>query len=137
MTEAEQMARRINDVMPDILSGSLSFWGNIFGGRVDNIHWLVGCEAHGDLLSLRFNEDELLSVWSPRNLVADKYTFRIFDAVQVRWEWFSYGGPKTPENLFFEEFKKSGDAITAKTNATWYQLSFTSNANRPAVEILR
>jgi hypothetical protein len=85
--------------------GSLRFWGEWFGRPYDNCHTLVSCRAEEDVLRLSFDQGETLSTWSPTGLTLDKSTS---DADRVRWEWFSYGKAKTPENLYnlyFEEFK--------------------------------
>ena len=81
-------------------AGLCAFWGSWFGRPYDNQHRIVDCEAEGEILRLRFNEGELLSVFSPRNASIDEKTFRIDDANRVRWEWFYCGRAKTPENQY-------------------------------------
>jgi hypothetical protein len=67
-TEAERMSRLIEQRLPDIEPGTLRFWGEWFGRPYDNQHRLIGCDAESDLLHLRFNEGEVLSIDSPLDL---------------------------------------------------------------------
>jgi len=138
VTNAEQIAGRIRQALPNIKRGALRFWGNWFGRPYDNIHWIVDCEAEGDLLRVRFNEDEMLSVVSPRNASIDASTFLIDDASRVRWEWFYYGRTKTPENLCVREFTKhqDGSIVGEETNVDWPTRDLKGTSSEAAVEIL-
>lgn len=102
--------------LPRVKSGTLRFWGSWFGRPHDNHHEIVGGQAEGDLLTVRFNEDEVLRIWAPRGATIDENHFRIVDANRVRWEWFYYGRPKIPSNLYFEEFTTDGAEIRVETN---------------------
>src|ERR1700694_1008205 len=135
MTGAEQVADQIRASLPHVKSGTLRFWGQWFGRPYDNCHRLVGCETDQDILKLYFNEGEVLSVWSPSRVVVSPSKFKISRADRVRWEWFSYGKPKIPANLYFEEFAKSSEGITASTNVDWYKPQFKTSRWKPAVEI--
>ena len=136
MNEAQQAADQIRAAIPRVKSGTLRFWGHWFGRPYDNYHRLVGCDSEFDVLKLYFNEGEVLSVWSPAKVVASPSKFRISNADRVRWEWFYYGKPRVVANLYFEEFEKSTDGITASTNAHWYTPEFKTSRWKPAVEIL-
>ena len=46
------------------------------------------------------------------------------------------GKAKTPENLYFEEFKKTADGFSASTNIDWYTPAFQPRKTEAAVEIL-
>ena len=83
-----------------------------------------------------FNEDEVLSVWIPRDATIDHQRFRIGGAARVRWEWFYYGRSKTAENLYFEDFTYAVGSITAETNVDWYTPNFQLDPSQAAVEIL-
>ena len=87
--------------MPVLKAGTLQFWGEWFGRPHDNIHRVVECNASKEVLKLRFNLGETLSVWRPTGCVADEQEFSIRGADRVLWEWFYYGRPRTPANLFF------------------------------------
>jgi len=136
MTEAERIDELIRPGLPLLKVGALRFWGEWFGRPYDNIHRVVGCEAEGNVLKLRFNEDEVLSLWNPISCIADERTFRIQDAGRVRWEWFSYGRPKTISNLYFKDFIKIENQITTSTNVAWYTPDFKPSSEYPAVKIL-
>ena len=137
MADAEQIANRIRKALPNIKCGTLRFWGSWFGRPYDNQHRIVDCEGEGEILLVRFDGSELLSVFSPRNVSFNEQTFRIDDAARVRWEWFYYGRSKTPENRYFEEFtKQQAGLIVGETNADWYTPNLKATSSEAAVEIL-
>lgn len=136
MTEAERIAETIRGALPEVKVGSLRFWGRWFGRPHDNRHTIVGCEAEDDLLVLRFDDDEVLRVWGARDAMVGPEALSIGSARRVRWEWFSYGEPKEPENLLFEELERDGDEVRARTNVPWNRSWFQLDLSLPAVEIL-
>ena len=99
--------------------GSVRFWGDPFGRPGDNDHRVVSCRAQGDVLHLGFDEDERATVWAPTGLTIAGRGFRIRDADGVRWEWYHYGRPKTPENLRFYEYAATPRGVIVTTNAPW------------------
>ena len=103
---------------------------------MDNWHSLIACEAEGDILRLKFNEGEMLCIWSPRQAVITDKIFQIKDADRVRWGWFYYGRPKTPSNLYFEDYMRKESEIIATTNVDWYTPNLRPTSGSPAVEIL-
>lgn len=110
--------------------------GEWFGRPYDNIHQMTACAADNDILRIHFNEDEVLSLWSPQQATANHQTFRIEKASRVRWEWFSYGREKTEQNKYFVDFTRAADRIDASTNVDWYTPNLQPNLHAPAVEIL-
>src|ERR1700733_4192015 len=126
-TEAERMARSIEQRLPDIEPGTLRFWGEWFGRPYDSQHRLIACDAEADLLRLRFNEGEVLSISAPRDLhigpsrLHGQPILRIKEADRIRWEWFYYGRPRVAANLYFEEFVKTSRGVEATTNVDWYK----------------
>ncbi len=136
MTEAEQIAERVRFAMPKLKTGTLRFWGEWFGRPHDNVHQIVACEAGGGILRLQFNDDEVLSVWNATGCIADERAFSISDAKRLRWEWFAYGRPKTPANLYFEDFRRSATGFAVSTNIDWFTPQFRPSSAFPAVEIL-
>ena len=133
MQNAESFASEINGKLTNLKVGSLRFWGHWFGRPYDNFHRIVSCSALDDTLFLRFNENEVLSVWSPVRLTASSTQFRIAQASRVRWEWFYYGRPQIPENLFFEDLEY-GSKI--HSNVDWHALNLTVDFSQPAAELL-
>jgi hypothetical protein len=74
-------------------------------------------------------------------VTVNQSTFRILNGVRVRWEWFYYGRPQTPENLRFYNYVKINDRIEVSTNVEWRSSGFPfpefrPSATRPAVEIV-
>jgi len=65
MTEAQSIATEINRTVSKIKAGSLRFFGEWFGRPYDNGHQVVSASAVENVLTIRFNEDETLSVWDP------------------------------------------------------------------------
>ena len=117
MTSAEELAEWITATLPDIKTGSIRLWGVWFGRPYDNCHRIVGCDAAEEAVRIRFDHDEVLSVFSPRRASIDRRTFRIDDADRVLWEWFRYGRPQTAENRCFREFIRStAGVVSARTN---------------------
>ena len=119
MAPAEKYAASLNRGLGNLPCGSLRFWGVSSGRPHDNQHTIVGVEGESNLLRIRFNEGELLSVWSPIGLKVSASAFQIADAEGVRSEWYYYGCPQTPENLRFETYVKgqpgtSDDALAVE-----------------------
>ena len=111
------MAAAINAAPPDVKKGTLRFFGDWFGRPMDNIHSIVAAEADESRLRLTFNEDETLDIWGPENLdLESDVLFAIGSASRVRWEWFSYGGPKTPDSRYFIEYRHADNAIHRDTD---------------------
>jgi hypothetical protein len=141
-SEAERMALFVDQHLPDIEPGTLRFWGEWFGRPYDNQHQLIACEAQPDLLRLRFDEGEVLSIGGPRDLhlgpsrLHSQAILRIREADRIRWEWFSYGRPRVAANLYFQEFVKTSNGVEATTNVDWYKPNLKPVPTEPAVEIL-
>ena len=136
MTEAERITNRIQNGFPNIKRGTLRFWGSWFGRPYDNHHEIVDSDAAEDLLRVRFNAGEVLSVWNPRRAAIDDQVFRIEEASRVRWEWFRYGRPQNPENLYYQEFVDNGSEVIATTNVDWHDADLKPDRSSAAVEIL-
>jgi hypothetical protein len=97
---ASDLAAEIVRLLPDVKRGSLVVYGDIFGGRIDNMHRVISAHAIGepDRLVVEFNEGETLEIWDPGHASISAREFRRSSASRVRWEWFYYGRPKTSEN---------------------------------------
>jgi hypothetical protein len=136
MNESARIAEQIKKMLPGVKAGTLRFWGVWFGRPHDNVHTLLECDAIDAVLRMRFNEDEILTLWFPQGLTMDDSTFQISDAERVRWEWFYYGRSRTDENRFFYDFIKTGKSVVASSNVNWSQPKMRTNRSLPAVEIL-
>ena len=138
MTDVAALVSAINVSLPRLKSGSLAVFGDIFGGRIDNIHTVLSA-ATGNApsrLRVEFDEGESLEVWDPDDYTFGPRVFRIEKATRVRWEWFYYGRPKTPENRFFIEYEVWDGLVIANSDADWAPRRFAPSLLRPAVEIL-
>ena len=138
MTIASDLAEEILRRVPDVKRGSLVVFGDIFGGRIDNIHIVTSAHADDEpeRLVVEFNEGETLEIWDPGDALISSHEFRISTASKVRWEWFYYGRPKIAENRFFIEHVRLDGAVVASTNVTWYSPTFTPTVEAPAVELV-
>jgi hypothetical protein len=62
-------------------------------------------------------------VWNPSDVQITKTTFRIGNATALRWSWFYYGRPKTPENLYYRDYVQQDGGIIFRTMRLCAQLS--------------
>lgn len=129
------MARTINRASRRSKSGSLQFFGEWFGRPWDNNHSIVAAEANGNRLRLTFDDDETLDVWDPEELELESdQPFVIRSASRARWEWFSYGEPKTPDNRHYIEYR-NGNAIQRRADRPASVGPATASPHQPAVTI--
>ena len=96
---------------------------------------ITGAEAHGDAVILRFDEDETLTVWNPDGATISEDAFRIERASQLRWEWFYYGRPRRPENLYVIEYVPADDGLAVRDTSDWFEPEHDPDPTAPAVEI--
>lgn len=138
VSEEQRIAEVITRSLPDVKRGSLVVFGDIFGGRIDNILIVRSARAVGtpERLVVEFDDDEALEVWNPNGGSVSATELRIDRATKVRWEWFYYGRPKTPENRYFIEHFNAGGVVTATTNVDWASFAFSPSSRRPAVDIV-
>lgn len=135
MATAAEVAAHINNLLPNVPSGSLRFFGEWFGGRRDNLHVVVGSSATNDLLIVNFDGGEVLTLTRPEGVTINDETFLIEDAERVRWEWFYYGRPRRPENLYVIEYVRRDGGIEVADTTDWYEPEHSPNLASPAVEI--
>lgn len=136
MTTPEDLAAQLAAQLPRVKVGSVAVFGDIFGGRVDNIHVVVGARADGDALVVDLNHGEVLSVWHPEGMTATEDEFLIRRASRVRWEWHHYGREPTVETRFFIEHVVRDGRIEVATDTGRRPSEFSPSATAPAVEIL-
>ena len=118
-------------------TGSLVVFGDIFGGRIDNIQTIVSAELSpnaGQLL-VTFDLGETLEVWDPSQAVIGRDVFKIAKASRVRWNWLYYGEPDKPENNLYIEYNLVGAGVEVSSNARHREPSAASTQS-PAVEIV-
>lgn len=135
MTSAEKAVRQITALLPSVRGGSLCFFGEWFGGRPDNWHVITGAEPDGDALAVRFNEGETLTIWDPEGVTISEDEFRIERASRLRWEWFYYGRPRRPENLYLMEYVVAAGGVTVRDTSDWFEPQHNPDLTAPAVEI--
>ena len=126
------IAERLMALPQNVRSGTLRTFGCWFGRPMDNFHRCVAANMSGNVLSLRFDGDEELEVTDPSDLKVDGEVLRIPTASKVRWSWYFYGKPKTPENLMYYEYRVSGGGVEADTNSPW---PTKPTSTEPAVEL--
>lgn len=132
-----QLAKAIREALPNIKRGSLAVFGDIFGGRIDNIHTVVGVHANADgSVVVEFDQGETLQVWDPSGLTIGAASFQVNRASRVRWEWFYYGKERLPQNRYFQEHRVIGDRVEVASNVDWFTPSFAPSVGRPAAELI-
>lgn len=138
MSSAREAAEQITGQLPDIMRGSIAVFGDIFGGRIDNIHTVISAEASDDpvRLIIYFDQGETLEVWDPADVTVGADVFRIGDATRVRWAWFYYGRPQIESNRQFIDHVKIGCHVKATRRVIRAAPKLAPDAGRPAVEIL-
>jgi hypothetical protein len=135
VTTAEEIAADLRARIPNLKQGSLSVFGDVFGGRVDNIHTIVA------LMPWTIVCGSPSTVGSPyscgtQGVTATETEFKIQFPSRVRWEWFYYGREKVLENRYYIDHARVGDKVTVATDADWAPSSFSPSTRRPAIELL-
>jgi hypothetical protein len=84
--------------------------GRISGGVFeDAVHKPLTYEVSEQLLVIRFEREECLSVFHPANISLEPDALLIIrDAGEARFAWYEYGRPHMPENLCEEIYYKVG-----------------------------
>ncbi len=131
---ASELAAQVQQMLPNVHSGTLRFWGVWFGKPHDNYHTVIKAEAEGDCLVLHFNEDETLRIWHLQACQIDSGQFVIALASRVLWQWYWYGRPHAPGNLMSCEFIRNGTKIDFTTTFPGVHDSRPS-FDEPAVQI--
>ena len=88
MSTTADLAAAIAESVPNVKRGSLVVFGDIFAGRIDNIHVVTGARSGGDpeRLIVEFDGGETLEVWDPE---------------------FATVGLRRPRNRFFIEHTRA------------------------------
>jgi len=97
---------------------------------------VVACRSLGTSLILDFDGGETLTIQDPKSVRFGRSEFSVADAKAVRWEWFYYGRPRTPENRYFYEFVRNASQIQRSTNVDWYDAKLAPSSDEKAVELL-
>lgn len=136
-SNAEQIVACLESLGQTAKRGCIRFWGEWFGRPYDNIHIIVRSHCTMDnVLVVEFDGQETLTVYAPEKFKIDADTFIIESAERVVWEWYCYGRPAKAENLYREEFTRSGDIITGVSNVDWYIPILKPTIEFYAVEIV-
>jgi hypothetical protein len=123
-------------------SGSLIFFGHIFGGRLgETDHQIVKYEYDENqrIFYMHFNEGEICTVYSPKGIKCDKYYFTIKDASRIIWEWY-YGRRKTPDNLNSLDYERINARFASiqetGISATHFGTKLFKIKNQPAFQFV-
>jgi hypothetical protein len=118
-----EFAKKYKSQQGQVKGGTLCFWGHWFGKPYDNFHQItsVDFDTTTNVLTIRFSEQETLTVTFPSGITEYKDRLVIANADKVYWQWYYYGKVQEPENLFHYNITKNGDTITGSTNANWYK----------------
>jgi hypothetical protein len=138
MTAASHIAEQINRAVPHIKTGCLRVYGDFFGRPHDSIHTALSARTSldGNVLIVEFDVGETLEIWNPGSASVSETAFSIATASKVRWQWFYYGRPQTPENVYYIEHARSGNDVSVTTDVDWTPLTFKPSVGQPAMKIL-
>jgi hypothetical protein len=138
MTIESQIADQINQAIPDVKAGSLCVYGDFVGRPYDNIFRVCSARTspNGDALIVEFDEGGTLEVWAPNSASITRTVFAIATASRVRWQWFSYGLPQIPENLYSIDHVRTADVVAVTHTRGVSRRYVVHAASRHAVEIL-
>ena len=132
---AKIIAEKINEMIPNIKSGSLRFYGEWFGRPMDNIHQITKAENSNNVLIIHFMENEILSIISPELFQISDSAFVIKKSNGLIWQWYYYGLDKIAKNLmvinYFVDNIKNDEIIISEGNIT----NKKANINELAFEI--
>lgn len=106
-----EISDEIMNLEENIRSGSLCMFGCWFGRPMDNIHRSCSANFSNNLLTINFDQGETLEIWNPSKLIIDGNVLKIAKASKIKWSWFYYGKPQTPENLRTQEFIVNGNNV--------------------------
>jgi hypothetical protein len=101
--------------------------------------WKPAHSAEDDVLRLEFDQGETLAVWNPEGVTATPAALRIEDATRLRWDWFYYGRPQTPENLQRIEYIRDQDGrlrVTDTLVENAPEITYSPDDSAPAVEMI-
>jgi hypothetical protein len=137
LSDIKEIVDNIKKGLPTQKAGSLVVFGDVFGGRIDNIHTVTSAHVGNGLghLIVEFDLGEKLEVWNPEDVLLGPEHFQILRASRVRWEWGYYGRPETSDNRMFIEHSIAGERVEVTTNRT-SPPKFAPSIDRPAVELI-
>jgi hypothetical protein len=116
VADVEQLAIDIRAALPNVNSGPMRLWGHPLGRPGEDGHILIGCDATGNCLRLRFTDDEVLAVWNPGDVEIGPSRFRIRSADAMRFTYYRGDRPRTPENVFYRDYALHEGLIVFRTN---------------------
>ena len=136
---ADDVRAAIETIPADKRWGSLCFFGEWFGGRpYDTQHDLTTVEGDNEVVVLSFDQGETLTIWNPDGVSSADDGLHVARASRVRWEWFYYGRPKTPENRYSIDYRVDSDSvITVVDTVDWYEPHHQPDPSADAVGFLR
>lgn len=91
--------------------GTLCFWGHWFGRPYDNVHQVSQAvlDDNESRLELTFCQGEKCIIEAPVNIQASADTFSVEQASLIVFSWYSYGLPRSLENLSYWRFDRQAD----------------------------
>ncbi len=137
--ELSDVTRAIDAIPAAERWGTLRFFGEWFGDRpYDNQHTLTEVRHDDQAIVLTFDDGETLTIWDPAGVSVADDGLHIAEASRIKWEWFYYGRPRTPENRYSIEYRVDADgAITVTDTADWYEPRHTPDPSADAVGFLK
>ena len=94
-------------------------YGAWFGRPMDNIHKPIRCSESAEMLTIHFDQGEVLELKAPSEPIINGNSLVIESAEWIRFSWYSYGEPKTESNKYFHLYEVQSGKVTYSTSSPW------------------
>ncbi|MGG4032396.1 hypothetical protein ABEV74_01620 [Paenibacillus cisolokensis] len=131
---AKVIAQQINQLIPNIKSGTLRFYGEWFGRPMDNNHRIIRADYQEQLLLIYFDNNETLYIKFPEDVLISQEIFIIKNSKGLIWQWYYYGSEQINKNLRAYNYIVNNEAITS-IKLEGHILNKVADENQPAIEI--
>ena len=134
-TLAYIIAEKINQLIPNIKSGTLRFYGEWFGKPMDNYHEIITADNQNNVLKIHFDDNEILYINSPSDFKISSEIFTIKKSKGLIWQWYLYGTKQIDKNIRIYNYivnNEENPSIILQGNV----LNKTADETKPALEIV-
>jgi hypothetical protein len=113
--------------------------GRVFGGRYgESLQKLQDATLEGEMLRLRFNTTELMTILEPRSIIFEANGLSIGRAKMVEFGWHAYGTEEKPQNWRTIRYQDNGtQASIERTPATLAEAEKLASLPKYAVQLVR
>lgn len=101
--DAKKLTKIINS-LEEKPGGTIRIFGEWFGRPYDNYHKILECIYKDEILDLKFDTGETISVWNPNHIMFNNNELIIKDSTYVEFLRYDYGKPKSKENVIRDRY---------------------------------